>query len=109
MYFSEDVSALFFKWNPTEGPFIIIPSSDGEDRCFGYRLTIFSNNPVNMVRLDDVRNQVMIGKWEKDISAGGCHLNELEKEASQVIVSYNVENLVNEPKVSANFQGRRFI
>ena len=86
MYFSEDVSALFFKWNPTEGPFIIIPSSDGEDRCFGYKLTIYSNNPVNMVRMDDVRNQVMIGKWEKDISAGGCHLNELEKEASQVFL-----------------------
>ncbi len=29
MYFSEDVSALYFKWNPTEGPFVIIPSSDG--------------------------------------------------------------------------------
>lgn len=75
MYLSEDMSALFFKWNPTEGPFIIIPSSDGEDRNFGYRLTIYSNNPVTLMRLDDVRNQVMIGKWEKDISAGGCHLN----------------------------------
>jgi hypothetical protein len=29
-----------------------------------------------MMRLDDLKNQVVIGKWEKDISAGGCHLNE---------------------------------
>ena len=26
--------------------------------------------------LDEGKNQVVIGKWEKDISAGGCHLNE---------------------------------
>ena len=37
-----------------------------------------------MVRLDDSKNQVCIGHWEKDISAGGCHLNEKEKEASHV-------------------------
>jgi len=57
------VSALFFKWNPTEGPFILIPSSDGEERVFGYKLTIFSNSPVEMVRLDDAKNQVAIGRW----------------------------------------------
>lgn len=32
-----------------------------------------------MMKLDESRNQVMIGKWEKDISAGGCHLNEKDK------------------------------
>jgi hypothetical protein len=32
-----------------------------------------------MVKLDDYKNQVAIGKWEKDITAGGCHLNEKEK------------------------------
>jgi hypothetical protein len=26
----------------------------------------------------------MIGRWEKDISAGGCHLNEKDREPSQV-------------------------
>lgn len=64
----------------------MIPSSDGEERVFSYKLTIFSNSPVDMIRLDDSKNQVMIGKWEKDISAGGCHLNEKEKEASHVIM-----------------------
>jgi hypothetical protein len=28
------------------------------------------------MKLDEGKNQVVIGKWEKDISAGGCHLNE---------------------------------
>lgn len=37
-----------------------------------------------MLKLDEGKNQVVIGKWEKDISAGGCHLNEKEKEPSQV-------------------------
>ena len=39
-----------------------------------------------MIRLDETKNQVAIGKWEKDITAGGCHLNEKEKEPSQVIL-----------------------
>lgn len=59
------------------------------------------------MRLDDVRNQVMIGKWEKDISAGGCHLNELEKEASQVNIQFISENMVHEPQILVEFQGRR--
>ena len=54
---------MFFKFNPTEGPFIIIPSSDGEDRFFSYKLTIYSNNPVHLMKLDDIRNQVVIGRW----------------------------------------------
>jgi len=37
-----------------------------------------------MIRLDDSKNQVIIGRWE-EITAGGCHLNEKEKEPSQVI------------------------
>ena len=28
-YSGEECSALLFKWNPTEGPFILVPSSDG--------------------------------------------------------------------------------
>lgn len=57
---------------------------DGEGRSVGYRLTIFSNNPVQLKRLDESTNAVLIGKWEKDLSAGGCHLYEKEKETSQV-------------------------
>lgn len=49
-------------------------------------MTIFSNNPVEMIKLDEPKNQVAIGKWEKDITAGGCHLNEKEKEPSQVLI-----------------------
>ncbi|CAM6004332.1 unnamed protein product [Sphagnum balticum] len=69
IYLSEECSALFFRWNPTEGPFIVIPSSDGEERLFGYRLTVFSNNPVEMVRLDEAKNQAIIGRWERRTSA----------------------------------------
>ena len=39
-----------------------------------------------MIKLDEPKNQVAIGKWEKDITAGGCHLNEKEKEPSQVLI-----------------------
>ena len=38
-YFSEEISALYFHFNPTEGPFIIIPSLDQEDKPANYKLT----------------------------------------------------------------------
>lgn len=38
-YFSDEVASLYFNWNPTEGPFIIIPSLDQEDKISNYRLT----------------------------------------------------------------------
>ena len=47
-----------------------------------------------MLRLDEAKNQVAIGRWEKDISAGGCHLNEKEKEASQRTWSMNPKYLL---------------
>lgn len=37
-YFSEDVAALYFHYNPTEGPFIIIPSLDFEEKLANYKL-----------------------------------------------------------------------
>lgn len=46
----------------------------------------------------------MIGRWEKDITAGGCHLNELEKEASQVKLFLNLENMVFESKIPSYIQ-----
>lgn len=38
-YFSDEVASLYFNWNPTEGPFIIIPSLDHEEKISNYRLT----------------------------------------------------------------------
>lgn len=60
-YFSEDVAALYFNYNPTEGPFIIIPSLDLPDKSANYRLTIYSNNPVELVKLDESKNAVLVG------------------------------------------------
>ncbi len=63
-YYSEEIAALYFNFNPTEGPFIIVPSLDFEDKPANYRLTIFSNNPVQLQKLDDNFNDVVIGKWD---------------------------------------------
>lgn len=47
-YSNDDVCALYFHWNPTEGPFILIPSLDAADKYCNYKLTIFSDNPVEL-------------------------------------------------------------
>ena len=36
---SEDVAALYFKLNPTEGPFIVVPCLEEQDKETKYTLT----------------------------------------------------------------------
>ena len=45
-YSNDEVCALYFNWNPTEGPFVIIPSLDADgDKAANYKLTsIFNYN-----------------------------------------------------------------
>ena len=38
-YFSDEVAALYFHWNPTEGPFILVPSLDKPEKYASYKLT----------------------------------------------------------------------
>lgn len=66
---------MYFNWNPTEGPFILIPSLDAPDKFCGYKLTIYSDQPVKLHRLNEDQNSVLIGRWVEDISDGGCHLH----------------------------------
>lgn len=63
MYINDDVSALYFNWNPTEGPFVIIPSLEQADKPCPFKLTIFSNNPVELKKLDERKNAVLVGEW----------------------------------------------
>jgi hypothetical protein len=62
-------------------------------------LTIFSDNPVELRKLDENQNAVTIGKWEADISDGGCHLHfdPFEKEA-------NNKTWTNNPKFHIQFK-----
>lgn len=48
MYCSDDVAALYAYYQPTQGPFIIIPSMAKEDITADFTLTIFSSYPVEV-------------------------------------------------------------
>jgi len=78
---------LYFFWNPTEGPFIIIPCLEKEGAQTKYSLTctnlhlkslnsliVYSNNPLSLEQLDQERNQVKIGEWN-ELTDGGCELH----------------------------------
>lgn len=89
-YRSDDVAALYAFYQPTQGPFIIIPSMSKEDVTADFTLTskyflvmmfciVFSSNPVEVQKLEDSRNAVLSGKWT-DKTAGGCHLYDKEFE-----------------------------
>ena len=42
-YFSDDVAALYAFYQPTQGPFIIIPSMSKDDTTADFTLNIFSS------------------------------------------------------------------
>lgn len=45
-YYNEDYSCLYFKLEPTQGPFLIVPTLDEQDVHAKYTLQIYSNNQI---------------------------------------------------------------
>ena len=97
-YGSDDVAALYALYQPTQGPFIVIPSMAKEDITADFTLSIFSSAPVEVVKLEDSRNAVVSGKWSEK-SAGGCHL--YDKEYEQKSDKYT---WINNPKFHLRLQ-----
>lgn len=50
MYINDDVSALYFNWNPTEGPFVIIPSLEQADKPCPFKLTSKLDNLIIKIK-----------------------------------------------------------
>lgn len=73
------MAALYAFYQPTQGPFIVVPSSAQDTLLADFQLTIYSSQPVEVQQLADSRNIVLSSQWEKR-SAGGCHLYDKEFE-----------------------------
>jgi hypothetical protein len=78
-YCPDDVAALYAFYQPTQGPFIIIPSMFKDEATADFTLNIYSSQPVEVKKLEDSKNVVHSGKWAEK-SAGGCHLYDKEFE-----------------------------
>lgn len=79
-YISDDVSALYAFYQPTQGPFIIVPSVGSPDVQMAFSLTIFSSHAdIEVEQLQDSMNVVIPSKWT-DKTAGGSHLYDKEFE-----------------------------
>jgi hypothetical protein len=78
-YKSDDVAAHYNFYQPTQGPFTIVPSMAKDDVNADFTLTIYSSQNIEVVQLADSQNFVIAGKWETK-SAGGCHLYDKEFE-----------------------------
>lgn len=72
-YQSDEVAALYAFYQPTQCPFVIVPSMQKEELTSDFTLTIFSSQHVDIQMLDESRNSVIASKWTEK-SAGGCHL-----------------------------------
>jgi len=72
-YFSDEVAATYFFWQPAQGPYLIVPSCNDEATQAHFTLSVYSNHSVEFVKLEDSRNAVKSGSWT-DESSGGSHL-----------------------------------
>jgi len=79
-YKSDDVASMYAFYQPTQGPFIVVPSMSQESTPADFTLTIYSSQEVEVQQLVDSRNVVLSSTWEKR-SGGGCHLYDKEYES----------------------------
>lgn len=70
---TNDLAAMYFHFLPIEGPFVIVPCLDKVNSQAKYKLTIFSNNPIDVKKLNDNKNAAIVGEWTQ-YNAGGCDL-----------------------------------
>ena len=71
---------------------------DQQDKTANFKLQIYSNNEVELEKLDANKNNVQIGSWVKEISDGGCHLYEEPYETQN-----NMKTWALNPKFVLNF------
>jgi len=70
---------MYAFYQPTQGPFIVVPSTGSDTYYQEFTLTIYSSQAVEVQQLVDARNVVLSSQWEKR-SGGGCHLYDKEYE-----------------------------
>lgn len=105
-YKSDEVAALYQYYQPTQGPFVVVPSMAQEDKHVDYTLTIYSSQPVEITQLSDSCNKSEAGKWVEGKSAGGCHLFDKEYEQNHNLFTwqqnpkYLLQLKTNEPQTT---------
>lgn len=72
-FMNTDLSALYFKCLPINGPLVIIPCQSEKSKNNNYTLRIYSDKKVTLRRLDESKNVCLIGNWGTSTS-GGCDL-----------------------------------
>mmetsp|Transcript_7872 Transcript_7872/g.15225 ORF Transcript_7872/g.15225 Transcript_7872/m.15225 type:complete len:1014 (-) Transcript_7872:50-3091(-) len=74
-YNFEDTSCLFLRLEPSMGPYLVTPTLTADKVAAQFTLSVFSNQPVSLERLEDSKNLALSGAWTKE-TAGGSHLHE---------------------------------
>lgn len=102
-YYQEEYSCLYFKLEPTQGPFLVVPTLDEVEVQAGYTLQIYSNNPLQVCRLEDSRNVALSGEWSEG-QAGGCHLYDRPYERKPDNITWGAN-----PKFKLQFQTEGYV
>jgi len=72
-YSSTEISCLFLKVLPIEGPFLIVPSLETKGLCCDYKLQIYTSKEIQVKELNQRKNPVIIQEWTT-YNSGGSHI-----------------------------------
>lgn len=94
-YLHEESVCLFFKLDQMKGPYLLIPSLSEANKFSQFNLTIYSNHPVQLTKLDEEQNVVLTGEWMEG-TAGGSHIydKEFEQKLSNITWGTNPKFLL---------------
>jgi hypothetical protein len=94
-YLHEESVCLFFKLDQMKGPYLLIPSLSEANKYSQFNLTIYSNHPVQLTKLDEEQNVVLTGEWAEG-TAGGSHIydKEFEQKLSNITWGTNPKFLL---------------
>ena len=72
-YSSSEISCIFLRVLPVEGPLLIIPALERPDILCDFKLQIFTNTEIEIKELNNNKNAVIISEWTQ-YNSGGSHI-----------------------------------
>ena len=109
-YSNQFCASTFMNFNKIDSPIMVIPTLEYPEANFGFKLSVHSNKPVELISLNNEDCKVISGEW-KETNAGGCHLldDNKRKRKDEENFSKRILTYFDNPKFIINFENKERI
>ena len=77
-YSNQFCASLYMNFNKIDSPVMMVPTLELPHANFGYKLSVYSNKPVELISFNTDETKLIHGDW-KESNSGGCHLVDFNK------------------------------